>query len=437
MMDFTTNNERRQVSVEEENGMGKLPEHVMDSILERLPLQDIIRTSILSKKWRYKWTTMKAVVFDEQISNKLAENGAFGRHGFTRVINQVLLLHKGSSISKFYLYIPNMFLDSFQEVDQWIFFLSTKGVEDLTIANSIQLYQLPSCLFSCLELRKLELGKCIFKPPLQFEGFPYLESLTLNNIDFTTTDVVINLPHLTKLILRYCTNVYNLKIKATKLLNLVVIGCPDVMFLELLHSQRVGFLCARLQKPVKDFVRLERMNLALMFTKMPYLVRLFIDAHFLKDFIAEKRKWFPHTVNFLKCLRLYSFSPGDLDHLYGGLCLLRNSPNLEELHVIHIKTESELMHHGVEATSNHLESPNCLDQTLNRLRTVQLSHLQGSKPELLFIKLLLAHSPSLEKFTIQSDGTWDANKRFNITKDVMRFPRASSKAELIYLDPKS
>ncbi|KAJ0792902.1 putative FBD domain, leucine-rich repeat domain superfamily [Helianthus annuus] len=369
---------------------------------------------------------MKAVLFDKQISNKLAENGAFGRHGFTRVINQVLLLHKGSSISKFYLYIPNMFLDSLQEVDQWIFFLLTKGVEDLTIANSIQLYQLPSCLFSCLELRKLELGKCIFKPPLQFEGFPYLESLTLNNIDFTTTDVVINLPHLTKLILQYCTNVYNLKIKATKLLNLVVIGCPDVMFLELLHSQRVGFLCARLQKPVKDFVRLERMNLALMFTKMPYL-----------DLIAEKHKWFPHTVNFLKCLRLYSFSPGDLDHLYGGLCLLRNSLNLEELHVIHIKTESELMHHGVEATSNHLESPNCLDQTLNRLRSVQLSHLQGSKPELLFIKLLLAHSPSLEKFTIQSDGTLDANKRFNIAKDVMRFPRASSKAELIYMDPKS
>ncbi|MFS7906562.1 putative FBD domain-containing protein [Helianthus anomalus] len=103
----------------------------------------------------------------------------------------------------------------------------------------------------------------------------------------------------------------------------------------------------------------------------------------------------------------------------------------------HIHTESELRHHGVEATSNHLESPDCLDQIMNRLRTVELSPLQGSKPELLFIKLLLAHSPSLEKFTIQSDGTLDANKRFNIAKDVTRFPRASSKAELICLYPKS
>ncbi|XP_022028313.1 uncharacterized protein LOC110929463 [Helianthus annuus] len=139
----------------------------------------------------------------------------------------------------------------------------------------------------------------------------------------------------------------------------------------------------------------------------------------------------------LMLVRLFAFSLGDLDHLHGVLCLLRNSPNLEASLMKLIQTESELMHHGVEATLNYLESPDCLDQTLNRLRTVELSHLQGSKPELLFIKLLLAHSPSLEKFTIQANGALDGNKRFKIAKDVMRFPRASSKAEMFYLDPKS
>ncbi|KAM0052504.1 putative FBD domain-containing protein [Helianthus debilis subsp. tardiflorus] len=207
------------------------------------------------------------------------------------------------------------------------------------------------------------------------------------------------------------------------------------MLLELLHSQRLACVCTLLQKPVKDFVRLERMNLALLFTKMPAVQFFSVDGHFLKVFIAEKGKWFPHAVNSLRRLWLKGLSLGDLDHLHGVLCLLRNSPNLEELRMKHIHT-SELMRHGVEAASNHLESPDCLDHTLNRLRTVELSPLQGSKPELLFIKLLLAHSPSLEKFTIQSDGTLDANKRFNIAKDVMRFPGASSKAELIYLDPK-
>ncbi|KAJ0809806.1 putative F-box domain, FBD domain, leucine-rich repeat domain superfamily [Helianthus annuus] len=431
-------NKRRQVSLIEEDRISNLPEHLIDSILERLPIQDVIRTSILSKKWRYKWRSMRAVVFDEQISKKLAKNGAFGRHGFIRVINQVLLLHMGS-ISKFYLCIPDMFLDSFQDVNRWMLYLSTKGVKDFTITNSNQRYQLPRCVFSCLELRKLELNKCIFKPPLQFEGFLYLESLVFNNVDFMIDlgGTAINLPQLKKLIMRSCTKVYNLKIHATNLQVLLIMNCPDVMLLELLRSQRLGMVCLTLTKPIEDFVRLERMNLALMFTNMPRLRWFYIDGHFLKVFIAEKPRWFPHAVNCLKRLWLIDFSLGDLDHLHGALCLLRNSPHLEELRMMHTQTESELMRYGEETTSSHLESPGCLDQTLSRLRIVELSPLQGSRPQLLFVKLLLAQSPSLEKFTIQSNGTLDPYKRFNIAKDVMRFPRASPKAEMIYLDPNS
>ncbi|KAI3738994.1 hypothetical protein L2E82_29324 [Cichorium intybus] len=84
---------------------------------------------------------------------------------------------------------------------------------------------------------------------------------------------------------------------------------------------------------------------------------------------------------------------------------------------------------------NHLESPNCLDCTLAHLQTVEMKYLEGSRPELLFIKLILAHSPSLEKLTIMPSQKTDAQKRFDIAKDVMWFPRASPKAKIIYLDP--
>ncbi|KAL4561383.1 hypothetical protein LXL04_033549 [Taraxacum kok-saghyz] len=77
-----------------------LAEDLIDSILERVPIEDVVRTSILSRKWRYKWTTMRALVFDV-------------------IINQVLFLHNGP-ILKFRLHIPNISLDSFQDVDQWI-----------------------------------------------------------------------------------------------------------------------------------------------------------------------------------------------------------------------------------------------------------------------------------------------------------------------------
>ncbi|KAI3511342.1 hypothetical protein L1887_18493 [Cichorium endivia] len=68
----------------------------------------------------------------------------------------------------------------------------------------------------------------------------------------------------------------------------------------------------------------------------------------------------------------------------------------------------------VGPASNHLESSNCLDCTLNRLQTVEIRSLEGSRPELLFIQLLLAHSPSLEKITITPSRASDLQKRLDI-----------------------
>lgn len=92
------------------------------------------------------------------------------------------------------------------------------------------------------------------------------------------------------------------------------------------------------------------------------------------------------------------------------------------------------MHCDVEPTSDHLESLDCLDRTLNKLQTIEIINLKGSRLQLLLIKLLLAYSPFLDKLIIRSSETSDASKRFNIAKDIMWFPRASPKAETICLN---
>ncbi|XVE91728.1 hypothetical protein REPUB_Repub01dG0036000 [Reevesia pubescens] len=43
-----------------------LPEDIIKCILARLPIQDVVRTSILSRHWRYKWTTIPVLVFDDE-----------------------------------------------------------------------------------------------------------------------------------------------------------------------------------------------------------------------------------------------------------------------------------------------------------------------------------------------------------------------------------
>ncbi|CAI9269020.1 unnamed protein product [Lactuca saligna] len=397
-------NKRRVVTCAKEDIISNLPEHLIDSILERVPLEEAARTSILSKNWRYRWTKMGALAFDEQFFKKYAKNGAFGRNGFIRIINKVLILHNGP-ISKFLLHIPNMnmFLDCFEEVDQWMLLLSRNRVKELILTNSNQRYQLPSYVFSCLELTKLKMKNCFFKPPLNFEGFLNLKDLNLRCIDFGASlcGTQINLPQLKKLSLHKCTNVYNFNIKATKLEKLTVIACPDTI-------------------------------LTTMLSNMTKIKCFFVDAQFLKIFTAENiPKWVPQPINSLTRLWFQKFQLGDLHQLNGALCLLRNSPNLKTLGM-HLEMKNG---DNVGPASSILESPNCLDIS-NRLQTVKIECLQGSKPELLFVKLLLAHSSSLRKFTITPSRSLDVKKILDISKDVMRFSRASPKAEMIYLNPK-
>ncbi|KAI3697234.1 hypothetical protein L6452_30100 [Arctium lappa] len=431
------NHKRRLLTCAKKDRISNLPQHLIGSILERLPVQDAVRTSILSKNWRYRWTTMTVLVLDEQFSKKIAKNEAFGRNGFVRIINHVLILHNGP-ISKFSLHIPEIYLDSFQEVDQTMLLISRKSVKELVLTNSNSYYELPSYVSSCSELRKLELDNCIFKPLLKFEVFSNLEYLSLKNIDFgaNSCGALITLPQLRMLWLVTCKNVYNFNIKASKLHALLVFTCPDAMLLRLLDTPCLYMVCLCFVEPFKDFVRVEKMNLARLLSNLPKIKELLMDGHFMKFLSADEiPKWLPCAVNSLSHLRLKNFQLSDLDQLHGALCLLRNSPNLEVLWM-RWQMEPQVMHYDVGPASNHLEYPDCLDQTLNRLRTVEIISFEGSRPAVLFIKVLLAHSPFLEKLTIRPSGTSDLHERLNIAMDVMRFPRASPKAELIFLNPK-
>lgn len=60
--------------------------------------------------------------------------------------------------------------------------------------------------------------------------------------------------------------------------------------------------------------------------------------------------------------------------------------------------------------------------------------ISGNKPEMEFIKFMLANSPVLEKAIFEPNGEDPSYRRFETLKDLTRFPRASSIAEIIYLD---
>ncbi|KAM7468925.1 hypothetical protein LguiA_007108 [Lonicera macranthoides] len=82
---------------------------------------------------------------------------------------------------------------------------------------------------------------------------------------------------------------------------------------------------------------------------------------------------------------------------------------------------------------NYMEAKGNSDLRLNRLQTVIICYFNGLKAEVLFTKLLLSHSPSLERMVIENISGINAKEGLRISAELMQFPRASTKAQIVYL----
>ncbi|KAK2972619.1 hypothetical protein RJ640_008115, partial [Escallonia rubra] len=388
--------------------------------------------------WRYVWATHPQLVLDKNFLRDIRFNKRLLHNGFfVSIINNILFLHTGP-ILKFVLHIPLYYTGCYLELDQWMLLLSRNGSMDLTLANSsAHPYKLPSYIYSCQELRHLKLSKCIFKPPLiilhlkkvsfvvnTFENFPLLEYIT-----FVT-----------------CVGVRHFHISAPKLRSFTAIDTQDVRWSSFMIIPNLTLVYIAVCR-MGQYGQGERIDLVKLVGCLPAIVNLSLDGLFLKILaIGTAPRRLPTMVTCLKFLTLSQLQFTELDHVSCILCLLRSSPNLERLEVGLVTRDSKLVLRflllqvstatgsSMESVVSYLEAPDCLDQTLDKLRTVNMKFM-GSRAELLLIKLLLAHSPSLEKVSIEQSGVVDAYQGFKVSRELMRFSRASPRAEIIFLGP--
>ncbi|KAM7519212.1 hypothetical protein LguiB_018174 [Lonicera macranthoides] len=130
----------------------------------------------------------------------------------------------------------------------------------------------------------------------------------------------------------------------------------------------------------------------------------------------------------LKDINLISLGFNDFDQVACALCLLRSSPSLK---ILKIDASTGADEAG-EKVVNYMEAQG-LEMGLNQLQTVRLGSFSGLKAEVLFAKLLLSQSPSLKRMEIENRSGIDAKEGLRISTELMRFPRASNKAEIVYL----
>ncbi|KAM0047823.1 putative F-box domain, leucine-rich repeat domain superfamily, F-box-like domain superfamily [Helianthus debilis subsp. tardiflorus] len=289
--------------------ISNMPDNVVTNILDRLALRDAVRTSILSRNWRFKWTSQLEIT--ASLFWYLAQKTYKNHH--VRVINRILL-HLRGAITKFFLSIDDVIDD--EDINHWILFLSSKGIKDLTIRNWHEPpLKLHTHLFSCLELKHLTLSNCYFNPPPTFHGFPNLLSLKLS------------------VLFEENSNLGALFSGSPLLESLAVndrCGLGKVKLVEIAKLENLKILSLILHDPDFEMIKSSGTILGCL-AKLQELHLDFKDCR-LTEGDANKR--FSTSISGLKYLRLTRICLDDGMKLSGALDLIRSFPNLQTLIIV-------------------------------------------------------------------------------------------------------
>lgn len=410
--------------------LSNLPDNVINSILICLPLQYAVITSILSKKWRYKWCKLPQLILDYELWDE-TDDLLSPSIKFTKIMYQILTLHSGP-LTKFTLSISA--LKKFPKINSLIYFLSRNDIQDLVLEFSKwNPYRLPPSFFRCSQLRHLTLQNCVICPPPDFKGFDMLNSLNLRDVTISSIlleSLISYSPLLEKLVLKISDTSDHIQVNAPNLRSFDFTGC--IKYISLRSVPLLSKLSLQYEGSLEESEKCDFDNF---FQLLPVLQHLHLEGgsdQFVVAGAAEIPRRLSSPLNYLK---RFNISLHGLADFSIALCLIRSSPYIQDI-------EMEMYRLGYDL-SDQLEASNEVDEvlasfsdvTLNHLRTVELEGVGGIKLELQLIQLLLTKSPMLVRMLIDpsSSNNYDA-RRDKILAATTTIQRASSKADVVVSD---
>ncbi|KAJ8570077.1 hypothetical protein K7X08_006654 [Anisodus acutangulus] len=227
----------------------------------------------------------------------------------------------------------------------------------------------------------------------------------------------------------YCNGIEFLNIISSQLNYLFIVESQYRELYRFINSTSLSVVSLSSSKVLENPKQDERSTLLKFIFDLPMLSELYLDTFYLK-FLGEAPIVPTRAPNIRNCLRhiMLSIDLTDLAQISYALLFIQCFFNLQMLQIwVHDTCNS------AEDVLNYLEAPHNFGRPLPNLKQIVIRWFNGSKPELLLIKLLFAATPSLVRMSIKKERNFSSIQERNITTELMRYPRASPKAELIYL----
>ncbi|PQM41159.1 hypothetical protein Pyn_29900 [Prunus yedoensis var. nudiflora] len=215
------------VKQKDHDTLWNLPNDILDQILSLLPTKEAVATSVLSRKWRYVWTSCLVLDFDSEKNMKpLTHCSRYQDQDFedkqyqcqfVNWVDGVVERHIGPNLEKFRVCFPlNLSFGLF--IDKWVKFAVKKRVEVLFLD------------FSAESHRSTYLGNGLCDVLTQAYGYGEyraLKHLCLKSVGVTTRDiefVLSNCPCLEVLEVSDCPNLTSLTVSSPFGLNLKLLS---------------------------------------------------------------------------------------------------------------------------------------------------------------------------------------------------------------------
>ncbi|PIA62107.1 hypothetical protein AQUCO_00200244v1 [Aquilegia coerulea] len=405
-----------------------MPESIQSHIVSFLPMEDAIRTSILSKQWRNVCKTLTNLEFDI-IDDYVKKRRHHNDHkDFKEAVNQILNSHDESNIEKFKASVDT---SSVPHILDWISFAVHHNVKELDLRFYVfpRLEKLPCCFFTCHSLRVLRLQNTNLQLPTCTD-FPKLKTLRLVWVNFYGEDPLTQLfsscPVLEEFLIRDCSwesqgAVLNIFAPRLKSLTLYIVGPARAIKISASNLHKIIYKQGRYPPQISSDT-LSSLKDASFELKYPFIgyandteidvlshnatkivkglhhVRKLYLGHgyieYLTRFDQDLSASCPTSCGSLHDLKVHMYCTSN--HVRAITFLLKSYPNLLTLSLDFLQPPHMNNNTEVFLPSQELST----DGILEHLKTVSIHKFEGSECELELVRYLLENANAMEEMNI-------------------------------------